>query len=193
LTYHQLTREERYFICTRLRSGASMGTVAREMVRSASTISREVSRKASRRDGAYRPSRAQQYARARRSRCRRWTLFKPDDWAYFHALLRKKWSPGRIAGALRMGAELSISTARSTATSCVIASSEARCGSTRGSSRSSRASVNGASITGAFCLASATSASAPRTWSPGAHRALGGRHGLPRLRERAELIAQMAD
>jgi IS30 family transposase len=36
-------------------------------------------------------------------------LFKPDDWGYIHALLRKKWSPEQIAGALRMRAELSIS------------------------------------------------------------------------------------
>ena len=102
--YHQLTREERYFISTRLRSGASMRMIAKEMGRSASTISREVARNATRHDGAYRPSKAQQYARARRSRCRRWTLFKPDDWGYIHALLRKKWSPEQIAGVLRMRA-----------------------------------------------------------------------------------------
>lgn len=86
-----------------------MRTVAREMGRSASTISREVARNATRHDGAYRPSKAQQYARSRRSRCRRWTLFKPDDWGYIHALLRNKWSPEQIAGVLRIRAELNIS------------------------------------------------------------------------------------
>jgi IS30 family transposase len=36
-------------------------------------------------------------------------LFKPDDWGYIHALLRKKWSPEQIAGVLRLRGELDIS------------------------------------------------------------------------------------
>lgn len=102
MTYHQLTQEERYFISTRLRSGASMRMVAKEMGRSASTISREVARNATRHDGAYRPSKAQQYAQARRRRCRRWSLFDAEDWQLIHGLLRKKWSPEQIAGLLRL-------------------------------------------------------------------------------------------
>ena len=100
MAYHQLTQEERYFISTRLRSGASMRMVAKEMGRSASTISREVARNATRHDGAYRPSKAQQYAQARRRRCRRWSLFDAEDWQLIHGLLRKKWSPEQIAGLL---------------------------------------------------------------------------------------------
>jgi IS30 family transposase len=109
LTYHQLTREERYFISTRLRSGASMRAIALEMGRSASTISREVARNATRYDGAYRPSKAQQYSQARRRRCRRWTLFSGDDWCLVHSFLSKKWSPEQIAGRLRRRGELQIS------------------------------------------------------------------------------------
>lgn len=86
-----------------------MRSIALEMGRSASTISREVARNATRHDGAYRPSKAQQYAQGRRRRCRRWSLFRPDDWGYIHALLRKKWSPEQIAGVLRMRDEMKIS------------------------------------------------------------------------------------
>lgn len=109
MTYNQLTREERYFISRRLRAGASIRAIAKEMGRSASTVSREVARNATRYDGAYRPSKAQEYAQGRRRRCRRWTLFKPDDWGYIEALLRKRWSPEQIAGVLRMRGELDIS------------------------------------------------------------------------------------
>ena len=101
MTYHQLTREERYFISTRLRSGASMRTVAREMGRSASTISREVARNATRYDGAYRPSKAQEYAQGRRRRCRRGPKFTPQQYATVRRYLRKKWSPKQIVGVLR--------------------------------------------------------------------------------------------
>jgi transposase, IS30 family len=60
--YHRLTRGERYFISTRMRSGSSMRAIAQELGRSVSIISREVSRNATRYDGAYRPSRAQEYS-----------------------------------------------------------------------------------------------------------------------------------
>jgi IS30 family transposase len=86
-----------------------MRAIAQELGRSVSTISREVSRNATRYDGAYRPSRAQEYAQGRRKRCRRWTLFKPDDWLYISALLRKKWSPEQIAATLKLRGELDIS------------------------------------------------------------------------------------
>ena len=50
--------------------------IAKEMGRSASTLSREVARNATRYDGFYRPSKAQVYAIGRRRRCRR----PPGSW-----------------------------------------------------------------------------------------------------------------
>jgi IS30 family transposase len=109
MLYHQLTREERYFISTRMRSGASLRAIAKEMGRSASTISREVARNATRYDGAYRPSKAQRYAQARRRRCRRRSRFTPEQLAWIDTLLWMKWSPEQIAGLLALTGELSIS------------------------------------------------------------------------------------
>ena len=102
LTYHQLTQEERYFISTRLRTGASIRSIAKEMGRSCSTVSRERARNRTNHDGIYRAAKAQQYAQARRRRCRRRSIFGPDTWLLVHAQIRRKWSPEQIVGAAKL-------------------------------------------------------------------------------------------
>ncbi|RYY82479.1 MAG: IS30 family transposase [Chitinophagaceae bacterium] len=109
MVYHQLTREERYFISTRMRSGESLRAIAREMGRSASTLSREVARNATRYDGAYRPSKAQEYAQGRRRRCRRRSRYTREHWAWIDTLLWMKWSPEQIARKLALQGEVNIS------------------------------------------------------------------------------------
>jgi len=106
--YHQLTQEERYFISTRMRSGVSLRAIAKEMGRSASTLSREVARNATRYDGAYRPSKAQVYAIGRRRRCRRRSRYTAADWVWIDTLLWMKWSPEQIARTLGLMGELRI-------------------------------------------------------------------------------------
>ena len=106
--YHQLTQEERYFISTRMRSGVSLRAIAKEMGRSASTLSREVARNATRYDGFYRPSKAQVYAIGRRRRCRRRSRYTVADWAWIDTLLWMKWSPEQIARTLGLTGEVSI-------------------------------------------------------------------------------------
>ncbi|KGM38587.1 hypothetical protein JY96_21645, partial [Aquabacterium sp. NJ1] len=99
--YRQLAREERYLISAYLKANWSLRAIAQELGRSASTISREVSRNATTHDGAYRPCKADRYARARRRRSRRGPKFKPEQYALVRRYLRKKWSPKQIVGTLR--------------------------------------------------------------------------------------------
>ena len=85
-----------------------MRAIAKEMGRSASTLSREVARNATRYDGFYRPSKAQVYAIGRRRRCRRRSRYTVADWAWIDTLLWMKWSPEQIARTLGLTGEVSI-------------------------------------------------------------------------------------
>ena len=99
--YHHLTEAERYFISRRMRSGETLRGIALEMGRSASTLSRELRRNSTTHDGAYRPSKAQDYAVARRRRCRRGSRFREEIWSWVRVLLSRKWSPEQIAWGLQ--------------------------------------------------------------------------------------------
>lgn len=109
MKYLQLALEERYTIAAHRQNGLSQAEIARQVGRSASTISRELRRNATNHDGHYRPSKADRYARARRSRSRRNRQFTPDQWLLVEALLEKKWSPEQISERLRQEGKLSIS------------------------------------------------------------------------------------
>ena len=98
--YHQLTQEERYSITGLQRAGLSQADIARQMSRSPSTISRELSRNRTMHDGHYRAEKAQQYASARRRRARRRSWYSAAQWREVEALLRSKWSPEQIRGRL---------------------------------------------------------------------------------------------
>jgi IS30 family transposase len=99
--YKQLTQEERYSISAYLKVNLSLRAIAAELGRSPSTISREVRRNATTHDGAYRPSKADSYAVAKRRRSRRGSKFTPSDYATVRKYLKKKWSPKQIVGTLR--------------------------------------------------------------------------------------------
>lgn len=109
MKYHQLAREERYTIAYLKQNGASQAEIARQLNRSPSTISRELVRNATTHDGAYRPSKADRYARARRSRSRRNRQFTEAALRPVVRLLKKKWSPEQIAGVFRRQGKLIIS------------------------------------------------------------------------------------
>lgn len=109
MKYNQLTDDERYQIAAMRLHRNSLRAIARHLGRSPSTISREITRNAYPTDGRYRASKACSYAKTRRSRARRGTTFRRDEWLLVRSLLRRKLSPEQISGALRRFGLLSIS------------------------------------------------------------------------------------
>lgn len=99
--YHQLTSRERYLIVEHKSTGKSLRQIAEVLRRSASTISRELRRNADTSDGRYRVEKADSYARARRSRCRKGPNFEPAVVEQVHVLVEARWSPEQISGWLR--------------------------------------------------------------------------------------------
>ena len=109
--YHQLARAERYNIATMRRQGLSTRLIALRLDRHVSTIYREIKRNATTHDGAYRAEKAQSYAQARRSRCRRKPQYSYQELAQVDRLLRLDWSPEQAAGILRaLGWRISMQT-----------------------------------------------------------------------------------
>ena len=106
--YRQLTSGERYRLSALRKLGCNQAEIARQLDRHPSTISREV-RRNSRKDGGYRPSTADDFARWRRSRSRRNQRFTPADWVLVRRRLKQDWSPEQIAGWFRRHGILSIS------------------------------------------------------------------------------------
>lgn len=96
--YRQLSEGERYAIARMRRLGYSMRRIAEVLDRSASTVSREIRRNATRHGGKYRAEKAHQYAVARRRRSRRNRRYGERDWARVGRLLQRKWSAGQIVG-----------------------------------------------------------------------------------------------
>jgi IS30 family transposase len=107
-TYHQLTSGERYELSALRKQGLSQAQIARALGRHPSTISRELRRNV-KKDGAYRPALADDYARWRRSRSRRNQRFDTQAWTLVVDFLKQQWSPDQIAGWLRRTRRLTIS------------------------------------------------------------------------------------
>lgn len=107
--YRQLTSEERYMIARLKWQGYSQAEIGRLLGRHRSTISREVRRNATTHDGSYRPSKADRYARVRRSRSRRNLQFGAAQLQPVYELLTQFWSPEQISGWLRKERKLQIS------------------------------------------------------------------------------------
>lgn len=96
-----LSEDERIFIADRLLARVSLRSIARELGRSASTISRELARNQpdSRR---YHPFRAQKLAQKRRPRPRLSKLAGDDELrGYVEECLSKRWSPQQVSRALK--------------------------------------------------------------------------------------------
>ena len=109
MNYRQITSEERYMISALRKQGRCPAEIARQLGRHRSTIGRELKRNLSPYDERYRPSVADQKARARRSRSRRNRQFSAAQLHRVTALLRKQWSPEQIAGTLASSRVMSIS------------------------------------------------------------------------------------
>jgi len=106
--YRQLTSGERYALSALRKQGLKQAQIARALGRDRSTISREVRRNA-KKDGAYRPALADDFARWRRSRSRRNQRFTPADWELVETWIKEDFSPEQVSGWLRRYRLLSIS------------------------------------------------------------------------------------
>ena len=100
IQYNQLTQQERYLIARYRARKFSQARIADLMGRSPSTISRELARNRKPYDGGYRAELAHSYATARRKRCRRGTQFSAIHWDHIGLMIRKRWSPQQVSGAL---------------------------------------------------------------------------------------------
>ena len=101
-TYHQLTIEERCEMARLQGEGYSQRQIAASLDRSPSTVSRELRRNSSR-TGGYKPTYANQQARARR-----WSGSKLDRDAGLRrqvlSCLMRGWSPEQVSGRLALEA-----------------------------------------------------------------------------------------
>ncbi len=109
MTYHQITSDERYMISRLKQHGFNQSEIAYILDRHRSSISRELRRNCSAWDGHYRPFVATERTRGRRSRSRRHSYFRADDWRLVRRCLRRRWSPEQIAGRLLRDGRLAIS------------------------------------------------------------------------------------
>ena len=92
MKYRQLSQEERYTITALLKSKCSLSEIARQMGRSASTITRELARNR-RPSGYYAASVAHSYATARRRVVRRGSQFSVEQWSTVLYLIQLDFSP----------------------------------------------------------------------------------------------------
>lgn len=109
--YLHLSIEERESILEKLAQGKTIRCIARELGRSASTISRELHRN-KKPQGKYWPSKAQAADKQRRKRCRRKQLLANEELVRLvqHLWLDYHWSPEQISQRLRLeGNRLQIS------------------------------------------------------------------------------------
>ena len=108
MQYRQITSGERYVIQALRKQGLSLTAVAQQVGRCPATISRELRRNLSS-QGRYTPFKADQRARARRSRSRRNAHFGSEDWVLVEHLIGLDWSPEQVSGWLRLHGILAIS------------------------------------------------------------------------------------
>jgi transposase, IS30 family len=101
MNYRQITSGERYMISALRMQGLSLATIADQIGRHRSSVSREIRRNQCD-DGAYRPSKADSRTRTRRSHSRRNWRFSERHLHMVITLLRLDWSPEQIAGWLRL-------------------------------------------------------------------------------------------
>jgi transposase, IS30 family len=107
MTYTHLTQNERYQIHALKRQGISLGRIAAELLRSPSTISRELQRNSC--PLGYKPSLAHKAARTRQVERRNALEFSPHQWSHVHAYLRLDLSPQQVSGRLLLEQALLIS------------------------------------------------------------------------------------
>ncbi|WP_435881051.1 IS30 family transposase [Streptosporangium subroseum] len=97
-----LGEDDRIYIADRLREKASIRTIARELGRAPSTVSREIHRNRHPASGHYRPHAAHARAESHRPRPKPSKIGQcPELRAYIQDHLHKRWSPEQICQSLR--------------------------------------------------------------------------------------------
>jgi len=95
MTYHHLSREERYQISALLKEGLTHSQIAGNLGRHKATIRREIARNSGLR--GYRPRQASLLAEERSTNSRNARRIDPSDWLSADAFLKRQWSPEQIA------------------------------------------------------------------------------------------------
>jgi len=103
MTYHHLSREERYQISALLKEGLNQSQIAVNLKRSKSTISREIARNSGFR--GYRPRQASLLAEDRSLNSRNARQIERSDWLSVEIYLKSQWSPEQIAAEVPMSHE----------------------------------------------------------------------------------------
>ena len=103
MTYHHLSREERYQISALLKEGLNQSQIAVNLKRSKSTISREIARNSGFR--GYRPRQASLLAEDRSLNSRNARQIERSDWLSVEIYLKSQWSPEQIATEVPMSHE----------------------------------------------------------------------------------------
>jgi len=107
MSYQHLTSEERYLIYTLRQVGLSMSDIAKELNRSPSTISREVSRNKG--DRGYRPKQAQEKYDSRRDSSRKHLKIMGELEEIVVSRLKEEHSPEQISGYLKKAKDVEVS------------------------------------------------------------------------------------
>ena len=89
----KLTRDERCEIAALYKAGKTPPKIAKQIRRSISTTTRELSRNST--DGEYNFITANEVAAERRGRYNNQKITS-DNWIYIRSLIRQKWSPAQI-------------------------------------------------------------------------------------------------
>jgi IS30 family transposase len=95
----KLTHEERCKIEVLHKAGVNAATIATQIGRHKSTVSRELERNSV--DGIYQYNQATLLAKTRRSTCGGRSKLTEENWTYVRVLLYMKWSPEQISGWLK--------------------------------------------------------------------------------------------
>jgi len=103
MTYHHLSREERYQIFALLKEGLTQAQIALNLGRHKSTINREIARNTGFR--GYRPKQADHLAIVRSEGCRNAPRISAQVWNDVEKHLEKQFSPEQIAASINISHE----------------------------------------------------------------------------------------
>ena len=105
--YTHLTESERYHIWTMKKQNNSLRSIAKDMDRSVSTISREIKRNSGQR--GYRHNQAQEFASYRHKEKKKHIKVTDEITRYIREKLKLLWSPEQIGGRLRIDKSITLS------------------------------------------------------------------------------------
>lgn len=108
--YQQLTREERYVIYSLRKEGFCISSIAKNLNRDKSTVSRELRRNSGLR--GYRPKQAEGFSEYRRTTAHKRVSFTEEIQSMVEGYIRMDWSPEQVSNYLKLEHGKSVSTER---------------------------------------------------------------------------------